>query len=47
MNIYKYLLSSILGARSKTPLEQLHLEAATMAIPQIITTWRLITYKQF
>ena len=42
MKIDKYLLSSILGAYSKTPLEQLHLETATMSIPQIIATRRLI-----
>ena len=42
MKIDKYLLRSILGAHSKTPLEQLHLETATLSIPQIIATRRMI-----
>ena len=42
MKIDKYLLRSILCAHSKTPIEQLHLETATLSIPQIIATRRMI-----
>ena len=42
MKIDKYLLKSILGAHSKVPSEQLHLETGTLSIPQIIATRRMI-----
>ena len=42
MKIEKYLLKSLLGAHSKVPSEQLHLETGTLSIPQIIATRRMI-----
>ena len=35
-------MRSILGAHSKAPLKQLHLETATLSIPQIIANKRMI-----
>ena len=45
MKIDNYLLKSIIGAQSKVPLEQLHLETGTLSIPQIIAIRRM-TYLQ-
>jgi hypothetical protein len=41
----KHLLRSIIGAQSKVPCEQLHLETGTLSIPQVIAIRRL-TYLQ-
>ena len=45
MKIDKYLLKPILGAHSKVPSEQLHLETRTLSIPQIIAKRRMIYFQ--
>ena len=41
-----HLLRSILGAHSKVPIEMLYLETASLPIPQIITTRRLMYHQE-